>query len=518
MISHRKIGSAVGALLAASLVALAGCSSGGNTDDTPTGGEATDSQAPPADVPQELVVAPLVFPASLDQTQYPAEDGVRLVVSQVLDTLVLPADGQFEPGLAESWENPDPNTWVFHLREGVLFSDGTPFTASDVKATIERHVANQSVLAPLLAAVTEVDDSDPTTLTVTTDPPLGNLLGTLSLLFVGKGSEVNSDAYWLKPVGTGPFKVDSYTPDDSVVLSRNDSYWGEPAALESLTFRDVPEASARITALETGEIDVTIDIAPDQLDSVSGIEGVTLETVESYAYWMNWFNNSREPFTDVRVRQALWHALDYETIVPALYGDSATVGRAPVAASAFGAPSLEPYTYDPELAKSLLADAGYPDGFSTTINYPNDGGPLVDQLAQAMVSGWAAIGVTVTPIEQERAAWVEQLNALDWNIQIFTNVTATGDADYTLGRLYKSTAKRLGFASAEVDGWLDVAASSVDQDERAEMFENVSTYLWDNAVGTWPAQMKTNAAYKDDVRGLVLSPAYRIVFANVSRG
>ena len=512
MIPRRKAGSTVGALLAVSFLTLAGCSSGGSDDPGGSGGPQG------GDASQELVVAPLYFPASLDQTMYPAEPGVQLAVEQVLDTLVTAVDGAYEPRLAETWENPEANTWVFHLREDVVFSDGTPFTSSDVKATIERHIDNESVLAPLLSAITEIDDSDPVTLTLTTDPPLGNLLGTLSLLYVGKGSEINDDAYWLKPIGTGPFKIDSYTPDDSVVYSRNDSYWGEAPALDTLTFRDIPEASARITALETGEIDVTIDVAPDQLEIVSSIDGVTVDTAESYQYWMNWFNNSREPFTDVRVRQALWHALDYETIIPALYGDSADVGRAPAAASAFGVPELEPYTYDPELSKQLLAEAGFPDGFSTTLIYPTDGGPLVDQLAQSMISGWAEIGVTVEPIEQERAAWVEQLNALDWDIQLFTNATSTGDADYTLGRLYRSSAGRLGFASPEVDAWLDQAASSVDQDERAELFGMVSEYLWDNAVGTWPAQLKTNVAYRDDVGGLELPASQRIVFANVSRG
>src|SRR5690606_10339718 len=157
---------------------------------------------------------------------------------------------------------------------------------------------------------------DPNTLTIKTDPPLGTLLGTLSLLYVGKADSIDDESYWLKPIGTGPFKIDSYTPDDEIVFSPNENYWGTPPKLTSLTFKDIPEAATRVTGLLTGEIDVVTNIAPDQIEEVRGADGLTLDTVPSYLYWMNWFNHGREPFDDARVRQALWYALDLNTIIP----------------------------------------------------------------------------------------------------------------------------------------------------------------------------------------------------------
>lgn len=493
-----------GAVLLASVLALTGCTAASDG-----GGE------PQA---QNLVVAPLMFPASMDFTRFAAEDGVLQFSEQVFDTLVTAVDGGYEPRLAESWENPDEFTWIINLREGVTFSDGTPLTSADVAATIQRHIEVESVLAALLTPIVETDTSDPNRLVLTTDPALGNLLGTFSMMYIAKGESINDDAYWLQPVGTGAFQIDEYIPDDVVKLSRNESYWGTPAILDTLEYRDIPEASSRITALETGEIDVTTGVAPDQVDIVQSSDGITLDSVESLTYWLGWFNNEREPFTDVRVRQALWHAMNLEETIPALYGDTATLGRAPVAASAFGASEFEPYAYDPELSKSLLADAGYADGFETTISYPIDAGPNVRQLVQAIISDLAAVGVTVTPVEAERANWLPDLLALNWDMQIFTNTTATGDADYTLGRLYKSTAGRLGFANEQVDEWLIRAASSVDQEERAMLYEQVSEYLWENAVGFWPAQMKINIAYRDDVQGIELPATGRVSFATVSRG
>jgi len=513
MIHKNKVMGAFATLVVSALV-LTGCSGGEPNGDTNGSSGEPDSSA----VAQSLTVAPINFPASLDIVLYPAEEGVLLFSEQVLDTLVRATDGAFEPRLADDWENPDPNTWVFNLREGVTFSDGTPFTSSDVKATMERHVAIESVLAPLLAAVVDIDDSDPAQVVITTETPLGNLLGTLSLMYVGVGESVNDEAYWLAPIGTGPFKVDSYTPDDSVKMSRNDSYWGTPAILDTLEFVQIPEASSRLTGLETGEVDVTTGVAADQLEGVRSIDGVTVDSVDSLTYWLGWFNHEDERVTsDVRVRQALWHAVDFETIIPALYGDTASIGRAPVAAAAFGAPVLEPYAYDPELAKQLLADAGYPNGLETTLSWPIDGGPNIKELAQVMISAWAEIGVTVTPVESQRANWVDDLLAHNWDIQIFTNTTQTGDADFTIGRLYTSAADRLGFASDEVDAWLAEAASSVDQDRRKELFGLVSEYLWDNAVGYWPAQIKINVAYQDDITGLELPANGRIQFAVVER-
>src|SRR5262249_8028834 len=153
------------------------------------------------------------------------------------------------------------------------------------------------------------------------------------------------------------------------VIVKNANYWGGPPLLDQITFLELPDVSSRVNALTTGEIDVTWGLPPDQLPTIQSNPDLTVETAPSLAFYYQWFNNSRKPFTDAHVRQALWYALDLPTITSALFGNSATVAQAPITSNTFGFAAQQPYSHDPAKAKQLLADAGYPNGFSTTIQY-----------------------------------------------------------------------------------------------------------------------------------------------------
>ena len=320
------------AVLAAALLGTALFASGASSASTSSG---------------ELRYAPALYPVSLDVQTFPAEEPVQTAAAQVLETLVTYADGEAQPLLAESWENPDPLTWTFTLREGVMFSDGTPLTANDVKASLDRLIALEGPLTPLFTAVTETRADDDATFTVVTSEPLGTMLSSLSLIFIGQASGVESEEYWLSPIGTGPFVVDEYVADDHIDLVRNEDYWGEPALLDRLTIVNMPEVAARITALQTGEVDVLTGIPPDQVGGVEGQDGIEFVVEDSYQYYFMWFNQAHEPFADVRVRQAMWHAIDIAGLVEDLYGDGATVALAPITQSVFGAPALEPVRLRP---------------------------------------------------------------------------------------------------------------------------------------------------------------------------
>jgi len=490
----------VSAVVTALTLVLTGC--------TTTGGGGSGSE-------QLLRYAPGLFPVSLDVQKFPAEEPVQTVVQQALETLVVMREGKPEPLLAESWTNPDPQTWVFTLRPDVKFSDGAPLTAADVKASVERLISLEGPLKPLFTGVT-IEATDDATVTFRSEQPLGTLASSLSLAFVGQASKIGDDAYWQKPIGTGPFLVESFTPDDKVVLVRNEEYWGEKAKLDRLEVVNLPEVSARITALQTGEVQVLTTIPPDQVAGVSDSPDITYTTGPGFTYYFNWFNQKRKPFEDVRVRQALWHAVDVQRIVTDLYGDGATVAQAPVPQEVFGAPQLEPYTYDPARAKQLLAQAGYPNGFKTTIHWPREGGPNIRALAQAMVSDWAKVGVTVQPLEKERAQWLADFGAFRWDMNLQTNTTGTGDADFTLNRLYTCAADRLGYCNPRLDSQLSQARSSLDEAERTSLYQTASQILWNEAVAIWPADLKNNAAVRNSVQGFELPTNNRPNFATVS--
>jgi len=483
-----------------------------------TTGCTTTTQQTPEDVPQELRYVTGLFPVSLDTHNFPAEEGVQTTVQQVMETLVTYQDGEASPLLAESWENADPLTWTFQLRDDVQFSDGTPLTANDVKASLDRLISLEKALAPLFAAVTETRADGDLTFTIVTSEPLGTLLSSLSLVFIGQADNMDDESYWMEPVGTGPFIVEEYVADDHVDLVKNEDYWGEPALLDELTIVNMPEVAAKITALQTGEVDVLTTIPPDQVSSVQDVEDVEYVSTDSFQYYFIWFNHNREPFNDPLVRQAMWHAVDVEGIVTELYGEGATVAGAPIAQAVFGAPDLEQYEYDPDRARELLAEAGLPDGFDASMQWPREGGPNIRSLGQAFISGWADVGINIEPLEKERAQWLADFGALEWDLNLQTNATGTGDADFTLNRLYTCAADRLGYCNPELDELLAQARASLDQDEREQLYAEASQIMWDDAVAIFPADIKANAAYRSNVQGFELPANGRPNFATVSMG
>ncbi|MFS2242456.1 ABC transporter substrate-binding protein [Microbacterium sp. OR16] len=497
---------ALAAIVAVAGLVLTGCSGGSAGSSNGEGELAAD---------QSLTFAPGLFPVSLDIANFPAEEGVQLAVQQTLQTLVTFDGEEATPLLAESWDYVTPTELTFALRDDVTFSDGTPFTAEDVKASLQRYIDAEKAFSVLLAAITEIRVDDEHTVTLVTSEPVGTLVGTMSLIWIGKADAINDEAYWKAPVGTGPFVVDEYVADDHISFSRNEEYWGEQPALTSMEFVNIPETAAQITALETGEVDVVGSIPPDQVSNVKSLSDVSFDQVDSLSYYFIWFNQNREPFADVRVRQAMVHALNIGQTVPDLFGESATVAGAPVPQTVFGATKQKQLEYDPDRAKELLAEAGYPDGFTASMQWPTAGGPNIQPMAKAFISDWAKVGIKIEPLEKERAQWLQDFGSLNWDLNLQTNATPTGDADYTLNRLYTCAAERMGYCNPALDATLARARASLDQDERAKLYEQANEILWTDVPGIWPVDLRANIAYRDTVTGLELPSSNRPDFSGV---
>lgn len=459
---------------------------------------------PADDAPQEaiLTVANPMSVASIDPHGPGSGDRPTITVAQhVFDSLVVREGSEFMPSLATSWDNEDPNVWRVELVADAVFHDGTPVTAADVVASYERLVELKGPLASTWAAVESVVAEGDHTVVFTTVSPLGTFLSNLALLYVAPAAGMNEPDFFLEPIGSGPFAVESFTPGDRTVLVKNDDYWGEEAQVDKLVIREIPEVSSLIAALETGEVDLTWGIAPDQLPNLMSNPDVTVESMPSFQYFMNWFNSSREPFTDPEVRRALWHAVDVESLVADLFPEAANVASAPIPSTVFGWSEQDEYAYDPDLARRMLADAGYPDGFDASIDLSVGGGPQIRLIAQTMVSDWAEVGVNVELQEKERAVWLEDLLALNWDMNLLINSVLTGDADFTLGRLYPSSANRTGYANPELDAILAEASATVDQSERAALYDQANAIIWDDAVGIFPMELLANYAWRDRVVG-----------------
>jgi peptide/nickel transport system substrate-binding protein len=228
-----------------------------------------------------------------------------------------------------------------------------------------------------------------------------------------------------------------------------------------------------------------------------------------------WFNNKKAPFTDERVRQAMWYAVDWETLRKSLYGPTAAQALAPIASAVFGYAAQQPYAFDPAKAKQLLAAAGMPNGFSTSIKYVPSNVPQLQSLLQGAATDWAKVGIKVTLMPEQSAVWSKDLKALNWDMTALENTSRTGDADQILGRLYTSSADRLGFADSQYDQLVKDAASTVDQSKRQADYAQAEQILWSKAAGIWPLEIAATYGVNKRVTGFVPDPSSVVDFSSV---
>jgi len=480
----------------------------------------TTAPKPAARVPAgELKIAVPAKIVALDpHGAQSVEEVLHTSIQHVMETLVKrdPSSNNLVPGLATEWKNPDPTTWTFTLRKDVKYHDGSSLTAADVKAVVQRVIDQKGPVAPLFAQVDSIATPNDSTVEIKTKSPVGTLLASMSLLPIAPASKVNEQGFFNKPIGTGPFKVVSWSPDADLKLEANTEYWGGAPGLKNLTFRFYPEVAPMITALETGEVDFTWRLPPDQLPVLRSNANINVESVPGYTYFFVWMNSSREPFADKRVRQAMAYALDVDKMVNDLLPGVAKRGTAPIASTVFGHTPQTPYAYDPAKAKQLLADAGLRDGLDAGVIWNPGSGPQDRELIQAMTSYWNAIGVRVKSQEMERAVWIDNLVKLNWDLDFQTNATTTGDADFTLGRLYHSRANRNGYKNPELDKLLDDAVASVDQNRRKELYAQANKIIWDDAAGIFPFELLNVYAHRKRVSGFVPSASPVLSFTTVT--
>ena len=309
---------------------------------------------------------------------------------------------QLQPMLATEWATVDDVTWEFKLRDDVTFHNGDPFTAADVKFTIERTYDPEAatLVATVFGTVDNVEVVDDYTVRFNMKAPDPLLPGRLAfyggqIIPQAYFEEVGAEEFGQAPIGTGPVMFTEHVPDERLVLTRNDDYWQEPIAVETVTFRPIPEVSARIAALETGEVDIITRVPTDQIQRVADLPDARAETVLYNGLYVIAVNSTVEPLDDPLVKQALALAIDRQLIIDELWSGQGIVPSQPAVETDFGYdPSLPPLAYDPDRARALLEEAGYdgtPVVFETTDGYvAND-----RVMAEAIAAMWQEVGVTV---------------------------------------------------------------------------------------------------------------------------
>ncbi len=325
-----------------------------------------------------------------------------------------PAKGEFQPMLATSWKRVGLLTWEFRLRQGVRFTNGEPFDAEAVKYTIERTIdpkVNSNNRFPGAVNLDRVKVVDPYTVRIITKRPAATMLTQLWILQLVPPKYFSStplSELARKPVGTGPYKVVEWVKDDHITLEANPDYWGPKPAIKTVVFRPIPEVSTRVAELQTGGVDVAIDIPPDQAKTLEANPNVQVERIPSGRRVFFGLRSDRPPLDNVKVRQALNYGLNFDVINQSLLSG---MGQrlATYVVPPFGDPSLQPYPYDPTKAKQLLAEAGYPNGFDITLEVPVARYLKGEDISQAAAADWVKVGVRVKVVPLEWGVFVKKI-------------------------------------------------------------------------------------------------------------
>jgi peptide/nickel transport system substrate-binding protein len=299
-------------------------------------------------------------------------------------------------------------------------------------------------------------------------------------------------------VGSGPFVVDSFTPGQELRMLPNPTYWDGAPPLQELVFQSIPEVSARMTALQTGEVDVTWAMPDDQIAALRGDTSITVENVDSPGVLTMWMNSGEESLKEAAVRRALWQAVDFEKITASLFPETGTPADSVVSPVVLGYARQERVAYDPDAAKAALDQAGF--DYDTTLQMQFSQ-PQFRQFAQAVASDLAEIGVQVEPMEKEQAVFLEDLLALKWDINLQQVGSQGYDAATNLGRLYTCAAARTGYCNENLDTLLGDAEATSDSAQREDLYGRATQIIWDDAVGMYPMFVGMPYAWREGVKG-----------------
>ena len=514
-----------------------------------SGAETAETEAQQTALPVSAVVPEVPAGESVSQeTDVVAAMQVDFITMDPLDTSDtlsggiqrLMMDGLFGfdddmkiiPMLAESYEaNDNATEFTIHLRQGISFTDGTPFDAAAAKANFDRWgdktlgLKRTTLLCNILESTEIVDDY---TVKVTLTEPFGAFISTLAhpacVLMSPKVIEQGSAACAENPVGTGQYIFQEWVAGDHATVTLNPDWWGydaeicggtalaEPdAGFKSITFRPVGENASRVAMLQSGDADFIWPVPTESMQLLAEDPDVYVDAGEGIVVRWLFLNTQKEPFTDVRVRQALNYGVDKDAYIAVVKNGLASQATSIIGPSVQHYKHNDPYPYDPEKAKELLAEAGYPDGFDTTIICRSTTADL--KQSEFLQQQLAQIGVNVEIRSFENAIVSEMVEGAEGpgaeaevDMYISGWSTSTGDADWGIRPLLAKESEPPAsfnisyFESDELDELLYSALETADEEKRGEYYAEAQDLVWQecpmvflaNDYNTWGS--KANVA------------------------
>ncbi|MCB1492911.1 MAG: ABC transporter substrate-binding protein [Rhodobiaceae bacterium] len=449
----------------------------------------------------DVVLGVRLEPPHLDPTAGAAAAIDEVVFINVFEGLTqVDRDGSVKPILAKSWDISDDGlTYTFHLQNGVKFHDGTDFTAEDVVFSFDRARAEDSVNAKKekFEPIDTMTVVDPLTLKITLKRPTGDFLfnlGTGDMVIVAPESAENNKT---QPIGTGPFEFSRWVKGDRIEMVRNDYYWGKPVKLQKATFKIVNDTAAQLSSLLAGDVDgYPIFSATENLPQLEADPRFTVVVGSTEGETIMSINNAHKPFDDVRVRRALSYAINKQAIVDgAMFGYGTVIGSHFAPHHPAYVDLTGKYPYDPEKAKALLAEAGYPDGFKTTLklpppNYARRGGEII-------AADLKKVGIEAELIPLEWAQWLEQVfKGKDYDLTIVSHTEAMDIGIYAKPDYY------FNYHNPAFNAVIDKLNATTDTEARYALMREAQEIIADDAVNVFLFQLAKTGVWNAKLKGL----------------
>src|SRR3990170_2264232 len=482
-------------LLAASLMSMAlimaACGDGGAGDGD--GGAPVDGDI--EEVTWALPDLPDVLLVPHDWTTY--SGAVMALVEE--GALAFGDDLSLQPAVAEAWEVVDPTTYVFTLRDGVTFHDGSPLTAEDVVFTLEWNMdpENESQLAAFFGSVDSVEATSDSEGTVTLSKPdaqfqysMAHMSGFIMNKAQLESAGENFGTPDVLPIGTGPYELVEFVPDDHITLERYEDYWGEQGPAKRIVIRSIPDSQTRLLAMQNGDIDGTFDVPISEVDQWEGLDGVTVITAPSNGVYQLILDQETPPFDDIHVRKAIAFAVDREGIVQAVLNGKGAAARAINPPGIWGGvldeasvnafyDTLPTYAFDLDAAKAELAQSSVQDGFEFSVPVPNTD-PVAINSFLAISETLAQVGITMNVRQVDPGEWLDVYFAHeDLGAQFMAYFPDYADpANYPYLFYYSGNAVANGlnasnYKNPDVDALIEESLESSDTATRAEALQQV---------------------------------------------
>lgn len=518
------------------LLVLPAVFAGGQTEDTA-----------PAAAGDDKMGGVLVFGRSGDSVSLDPgreTDGESFYASTaVFDTLVefVPGQTAVKPALAESWDISDDGlVYTFHLREGVKFHDGTPFNADAVVFSFERQFKEDHPyfdlgpwkywgymdMSNIVDEVIAVDDYTVRfNLKKVEAPFIANLAMDFASIVSPTAVKKLGEDFKNNPVGTGAFKFVSWTKDSDIVFERNEDYWDGPVYLDRLILKVIPDATSRWLALQKGEVDLIDFPSTEDIPAMKAASDIQVIQQPGLNVGYLALNTEKKPFDNKLVRQAMNYAIDQDEIIEGVYGEAGQVAKNPIPPGMWSYnDDIEPYGYDPEKAKELFAEAGYPNGFTTELwamPVARPYNPNARKVAEIMQAQLKKVGVTAEIVSYEWGTYLDKTDTGEHQAAMLGWTGDNGDPDNFLWVLLSGPAAIP--PAGNISFWKDAeftelcrqAKETADQEVRTQLYREAQEVFHEEAPWVPIAHSVVTVPAKDYVQGFQIYPTGKRVFKHV---